>query len=322
MKGRLSVWVMAGMAVVAALLAVSAVLLFLGIRRFNDAGKTVLGRFHKLESFYTRQPFPSPANVRQQESNAEQLGDWFERLHEELRKGDNTVVERSPTRFMTQLATVRNGLLATAQEHGVGVRTEFAFGFDRYLTDGGELPPPEIVPRLTHQLLAMDALSRVLIDQSVSSIDAVEREDLDAARRPGPARPEAPGGRPRPGRPAPGGQPAAPTPEAELFKKFTYTIDFRASERATMAVLNQLARCPAFTVVTSVQINRDASIVVEAPQPVEPAASDAAATGGERNPPPDRSARIVSGPALEQPLRVRVVVDVYRFSGEVSGESA
>jgi hypothetical protein len=178
MKSKGNIVVLLAMAVLVLMFAAAGVLLFRGISRFNTAEKMADRLYRKLEAYYSRNPFPSEINVATVRDNAEKLNTWSDALLAELRRNDIEVEERSPSRFMAFLGKTRNKLLALAEAQGVGLHGDFGFGFDKYLADGSELPPPAMVPDLMRQLLSVESVTRILMMNRVDSIDVIQREEV------------------------------------------------------------------------------------------------------------------------------------------------
>lgn len=329
MKGKVNIVVAAGVGVLVLMFAGAAVLLGRGFNQFSSAGKKAENQFRNLESFYRRNPFPSPANVEIATANAEQLHQWYQQLAEKLAKGDLTVSERSPTMFMRRLQDTRNQLLVDAPKQNVALKPGFAFGFDRYLSGGeSSLPAPEIVPRLTMQLAVVERICRLLLASRVTSLDAIEREDLEGlAQAKAATKAAGPATERQQQRPGPGGQAAPPAAEAVAYTKMAFNIDLMATESALVEALDALARDPVVIVVRTVSFRREWPDVMEVSRPAPGAAAEGAAPApSPASPPapaavPDRQERMVSGPGIEKPARVRLEIDVYRFSGDEPGES-
>lgn len=321
MKGKVNIVVAIGVAALVLMFAGAAFLLARGFSQFTSAGKRAEGQFKKLEGFYRRNPFPSPANVEVAAANAEQLGEWYRQLAEQLAKGDLKVSERSPTMFMRRLQDTRNQLLVDAPKQTVTLKPGFAFGFDRYLSGGeNSLPAPEVVPRLTLQLAVVERICRLLLASRVTSLDTIEREDLESLAQTGAAAKTAvPAVDRRQRRAGPGGA-GATAPEPVSYTKMTFIVELTATESAMAEVLNALARDPVVIVVRTLSYRREWPDVIEVPRPV--AGADSAGAPAAPTAVPDRQERMVSGPAVEKPARVRMDIDVYRFSGDEPGESA
>jgi hypothetical protein len=320
MKGKTNIVVAAGVAVLVLMFSGAAFLLARGFSQFSSAGKKAEAQFKKLEAFYRRDPFPSAGNVEIAQTNATQLSEWYRKLSDDLAKGDLKVTERSPTMFMRRLQDTRNQLLLEAPKRGVVLKAEFAFGFDRYLSGGeSSLPAPEVVPQLTQQLALVERISGILLASRVASLDAVEREDLESLTRAGAALQESEGeGDRRQKRAGPSSGQPSEVAEAVAHTKMTFAVDFTANESALIEVLNALARDPVVIVVKSLSFRREWPDVLEGQKPAPPAAGAQGVPAAI----PERQERMVSGPATEKPARVRLEIEVYRFSGDESGESA
>ena len=327
MKSRLNIIVLIFVVILAGLMAVSGFMLFQGIRKYNTAEKQASRLFETLSSYYKANPFPSSANVAVREGNAENMDAWATRIVEEMKKGESKVVEKSPSLFMRRLGASRKSLLVAAKSNNVVVRDLFTFGFEQYLGDEGHRPPPSLVPQLTHQLVAIESVTRLLIENNVSSIDSIVRRDVEGtavSARPTRERRAGRGARlagQRPGG-APKGEEADTDDKAEeaaLFTTEKLVLEFRAREANAVAVVNALSAMPLPVAISRIEFRRDGAEIVIPPLPVPAEGeSEVAAIIPKSEQVHDR--RIVSG-LTETPLWVRLELTIFRFSREETGES-
>jgi hypothetical protein len=107
-----------------------------------------------------------------------------------------------------------------------------------------------------------------------------------------------------------------------LFAKYHFVVDFSAKEAVLWQVLNRLAASEMFIVVTGVWIEKNKDDVRPAPARPEAEAPEAAPAGrtapkaGDKAPEAVtyRRERLVSGPQIEDPMSVRLELDVYKFA--------
>ncbi len=141
--------------------------------------------------------------------------------------------------------------------------------------------------------------------------------------------------------------------EEDLYARFRFIADFKAKESVVLEVLNQLARNEMFIVVVSIDAARESSDLADIKLKMTPPASATAAqtqvvaadplaflnapaaaataqspasaqisTNAEKasvQVPEEKLARlerIVCGPDFEKTIRVKLMLDVYRFRGE------
>lgn len=333
MRDKQNILVMAGLAGLVLMFAGAGYLLFRGISRYSSAERKADGMFRKLSTHYGANPFPSELNVEIKQTNASHLAAWSEALLTELRKGNVSTVERTPSRFMALVGRTRNRLLRMAEAHEVSVGSDFAFGFDRYLAEeGSALPPPRVVPELTQQLVFIDEIAQIVMTNRVAALRTVEREDPEggnATRRRG----SAPTSRRRSRRTAATGTaaPSQPRPTAgngdDLYETFSFAFEFDATERVLLSVLNELAAHRGFVTVTHVEFHRgDAPDVAPVPD-VEPTIvrvppSPEMPEGDTRKVWPPHQERVIAGPSREKPMRTRIEIEVFRFKEEAGSGTA
>jgi hypothetical protein len=303
--------------VLAALFVVAAVLLFRGISRFSRTEAEVDTKKRQLRMFYEKEPFPSAENVDLERENVATAQKWFDRLINNLREKQIDPDEtKSPSMFILTLQRKKEKL------DGMFPKTEeLSFGFERYLAETMEPPLPAEVPRLTQQLLIIEELAEVLNKAGVKKVTGIDRELFEG----GGAAPS--GGRPtgrRRGRDSrdriknPG---AGLIPEGALYGKFHFTVEFEAKEDVLLEALNRLTNRDLFIVPTWVALEKQETDIRTA----DALENEKAGLGGKeeskKDREPFRDERVVSGPALEEPLKIRLELDVYNFAERAPGEA-
>ncbi|MDP6524326.1 MAG: Amuc_1100 family pilus-like protein [Kiritimatiellia bacterium] len=317
MRGKLNILVLIVIVVVLAMFGSSGYLLFRGIAKFSSSEKKAGRLFKEIVRYHDKSnPFPIPPNVGRKRENAEKLETWYNELTDELRKGEVGAVERSPSKFMSLLTKTRDVLMAKAEKSEVTLsgKEDFAFGFSEYLAEGSTLPELPVVPNLSRELVVIYEVCKALIEAKAMSIEAVQRGEPSARRRPT---------RPRPGHAQPKVDRVKPL-EHPLYAKRKFTFVFTCKERTLLQVLNAISQHKIYMEISSVEMMRNAPDVLEAAKPEKTA--DEAPTapvatvliGPEARP----EARVVSGPKIETPMRVTIELHVYRFKGEASDEKS
>lgn len=335
-----------GVVVILVLVGFAGFLLYRGYREFSMAS-VKLGQFtSQRRSYYDKEPFPSAENLQREKENVDVLNGWVDRLLESLRRGQVEPQRVTPSGFRKVFNDTQQALLARARSNGIEVGEGFAFGFDHYAT--GELPVPTDVPRLTQQLAIIEEICKIFFEEGVGEIVFIERDEFEG----GPTDVGAPGSpssssrRTRPGvrRPSrPGGSPsqtarsdAGILKEGALFSQLHFQFGLESKEAPLLAALNRLAAHDMFVVIGSVSFEKTADDVRAAvtekaePKVGRPVAraglldvlngvesgEGAASAQPEAVPRPfvSRHERVVSGPELEQPMRVNLELDVYRFA--------
>jgi hypothetical protein len=327
MKSRLNIIALISVVVLMGLMAASGFMLFQGIRKYNSAEKRADKLFGSLSTYYEANPFPSSANVEARESNAENMNIWATRLVGKMKKGESRAVEKSPSLFMRRLGASRKSLLVAAKSNNVVVVDLFTFGFEQYLGDEGHRPPPSLVPQLTHQLVAIEGVTRLLIENNVSSIDRIVRRDVEGTAVSARATRKTRAGRgARLTRQRQGGaskgeeaDTADKAEEQALFTTEKLVLEFRAREAEAVAIVNALSALSLPVAMSRIEFRRDGAEIVIPPLPV-PAEGESAAAAIIPKSEQVHDRRIVSG-LTETPLWVRLELTIFRFSREETGES-
>ena len=345
MKVPKNIMVVVGVVIVVLLLLGAVFVLGVGVWRLAKSEKQLGKLKGQWKEFYQKsKPFPSRENVLKEKENNQTIDNWFSKLMKALRKHQVEPENKSPSMFKGVLDEKRNKMLALARESDKDiVKSDFAFGFSRYLASGN-LPAPENVPTLTQQLLIIEDLFGLLVESNVKEVLAIEREEFDAAGGEGDGHGFAPL---PPGMPGLSPGPQARRPGAiegeSLYGKLHFVFEFRAKESAVWDALNRLANHGMIVVVTSVQLDSEGPDVLKmigagageaAKGPGAEAVEDeaqprrsvtrktkkpeaaVAPKAEEEKKIPTRQERVVSGPTKAFPVKARVEVDVYRFKGE------
>jgi hypothetical protein len=311
MKHKPSLLFMICAGVAALLIVGSSVLVFLSFQKLKKTSKQLKNAERALVGYYQDAPFASKANVIQEKRNDYQLTGWYSNLVAQASEGQLDLTEKRPSRFMDLLYRAQRRLLTNHLDR-VTVPAKFAFGFDRYFGEGSQLPSPEQVPRLTQQLVIINRLCRMLYAEGAESISSVGRDrfeggsnstaDRRSRRRAGAVDPDV--GLIKPGM---------------LFAKLTFTLEFVATERVVMGLLNRISRDELFIVPTRLSMRKTGNDVklYELPTDDEgkPVASLGEAGTAVVAPEKERSRleRIVCGLPIETPMQVQLTLSVYKF---------
>lgn len=286
-----------------------------------------------LRRFYKADPFPSEENIEQQRENLVVLGEELDSLLDSLSTGQVDPPEwKQPTVFMTAFWETRRDLLARGKT--LGIQIPDGVGMDRYLP--GTPPAPDDVPRLVQQLTIIRKLCDILYAARISRLVQVSRDEFESGM---------PAGRVSPGGPAgvmgrrlvgsiddgmgsPGSGPldeaarqAGTMADGAQFATFRFVLVFEAKEDVLVDVLNRLAANEMFVVVHSLEVRApDGQVQVRRPEaaPVTAVLPGVAAAGGADTPAEDPpiDSRVVSG--RENPMTVKMEIDVYRFRRKAS----
>jgi len=282
------------------------------------------------------------------------INHWHHELNVALRKGQIDPDSQSPSRFMNLLDEKRRELDEAAQRNGANLPVSFQFGFDRYLATKGTLPNPADVGRLTQQLRMVELLCDGLFESRVTSISVIKRDEFEAPLAGASGGTDRSSRSQRFNRGGDGTTPDAAgqvnevgqaglLKPGDLYTTFSFRLEFTAREQALMAFLNRLAKHEPFTVVKTVRTEKAVSDVrTELPAekrqrdraraaantslvdpmqlllgggaPAEPAPESVEPAKPEK--PLSRRERLMCGFDLEQPMRVKVELDVYAFPAD------
>jgi len=303
------------------LMGVAAFLLCKGISQFSATGNQFKGMVVSLRRYYNMDPFPSAENISKEQENVEELERWFDELMRLLRKGQVGPGEKSASKFMSLLSDTKNNLVALGKLRGTALPEDFAFGFDRY-SASGVLPAPPDVPRLTQQLIIIEKLCRVFFDEKATEITAIKRDQFDDAMAPGSLGTEERGAGRRPVRYRRRPQEvrtaaikkAGLIGKGDLFGKLHFAFEFTGKEYSILNVLNRLAAHEMFVVVTSLAFEKRVPDVV-----TDDVGDDKGRTHSEKADIAEqqngssRRERMMCGRELEEPMNVKLELDVYRF---------
>lgn len=317
--------------------------------------------FSDLEKVYKDEIFPSQANVATVKDDVARYEGVRDSFASALAaKNVQPPASRiTPSAFMQTLqAFVAAKIKAAPSTAGRScVSDDFAFGFDRYI-GAPVMPQNDEVPRLVQQLLITKDIVDVLFAAHIVELRSMTREvfeGVQATAQPKPAQPDegargGPGRRNAPGRQgraanAKQGGAAASAPEEPLFTSQRFTVSFVADEHAVLTVLNDLARLGCFAVVSDVRISKSASDI----RPPETSVADAPQERPRRDtsrrrrtsrrgeddeeevapsvpaPAPKEltlAQRLMTGPDIDPPLEVSLVIDVYSFRAVKAGKEA
>lgn len=318
MKGSKNIIFVVGSAVFALALAVVGVLLTRSMSQLKGTQAELENRLADLKGFYRKPVFPSPGNVTKEEENMQLLTRLLREILAVASAGQAPSEERTPATFMNLLEEQKNRLTADAAAARTVLPADFTFGFDRYFAAGSALPAFDDVPRLSQQLAMVNDLCMILFEEKASELLAIERDEFEAAG----------GGRSGPSRRPPGrlcvrsGDAlalAGALGEDDLFARLHFVLEFKAREKAVMAILNRLART---AVVVGVTLTKEVPDIKPVRLPGEeraPADEEAGPVSARLSPAATnlasvpRQARLVSGAGVEAPMRVALEMDVYRF---------
>ena len=290
-------------AIILVLLIVSSMRLFSSMRYYSKEKHGLQAALNRLQQLYHRDPYPLIENAEVESENFDKLLDVYNALNESLSAGQVEAQRMEAADFMPLLENTLRSMKNQMEKARIIFPSEFAFGFEKYA--GGQLPAPDDISRLVQQLKIIEKLCQVLNEAGVTELISISRKEFETGAR-------VPGATRRRRREAP----VLPVQKNRQFAKDQpyeiqhFTIAFRASEHSAFDVLNRLARCPMFNVVTYVQMantkQSPGERITAVPLPQRKAVSGVSRTAE----PESRGRHVVLG---KEDLEVKLEVDVYYF---------
>jgi hypothetical protein len=318
--------------------------------KYNESQAALTSAKNRLTSLNNRNPFPSRQNIEETETHIDAIRTNYTAIMNVLQQGQLTSEPIEPARFaqLLEVATLR--IRKIAETEGVVLPVDPGLGFKDYVA--GKLPPnvPAVMDRLVIQIKAIEHIVSLMINAKVASIDSLQRDQFEnnpaAVAGAEGMNPGAPGGnvdadmtsrRSRgvtsgrdpvsDARTAFGGVPPAAT--SPLYTTERFTIEFTARESAVWDVLNRFASDKATFVVVDLNM---ASTVTDLGKPVDLKAKLASMAATTLRPVGSsmsaqaapqitldslsREERVVGG---REPIKVKLVIDMYRFIEEAGG---
>jgi hypothetical protein len=126
----------------------------------------------QLQQLERNKPFPNQANVQATRKEAEEAASLLRDLAKELAVAPVTA---TPQAFQDELAGLVKGFTEKAAAKKVALPDNFYLGFEQYET---QLPPADIVSRLSLQLRSINAVANVLLDSQVKFLTAIFRSPV------------------------------------------------------------------------------------------------------------------------------------------------
>jgi hypothetical protein len=320
------IMIIAGAIVALLLIGLCAFFLFRGISKLGAAEKELARKKITHEGFYKTNPFPSKQNVEQEKNNVAALEEGIGKLADSLKAGEVKAVPTRPSEFISLLGSKRKELGVAADQSGTALPVNFAYGFEQYCTPDGPRPSPTESPVLSQQLTVIEHVCGIMFQGKAKEIIKITRDEL--------SNPGSGGGRNRLGGAAPSTQnEAGKTEDKALFTKLHFVFEFKAKENSILDILNHIARSNIFMVVTSLKIDKEFPDILDmrpaeapagervghsgedddVPVAVTPAATNALAVSDRSLP---RNKRLMSGPKMEKPMKVKMFLEVYKFAEE------
>lgn len=300
---------------------VALIFVVMAIGSANEAEAQRNSLHDELQRIYQSKMFPSEENVKRVQEDQKALETWLGNVSNVLHVSEGVVdATQTPPRFKQVLQNTVRSLIADPRAHKTVIASDFKFGFDKYLGESDSLPSKEHVVRLSQQLNVIQALADELLTCKISKLERVGREMFDDAEA-DKDKPQETGGRRR-GRQAAVQQPqkqavAKPAEISDLFTKQQFVLEFQARPAEFAQVVNRLASMDLFVVVSEIEFQKTDDPMTQWEQRKKESSKKRA---DETEKKVDlakvpHAERIVSEPTLDPPVRVKITLDVYTFTG-------
>ena len=230
---------------IASLAAVSAVLLIAGgyflfaeMGRLGEEQSSFDQKKMQLQRLQRNKPYPNQASVDATRKEAEEAAALLQQLAKEL------AVDAPPTTpqaFQDELAAMVKAVAEKAAARKIGLPENFYLGFEQYET---QLPPADVVPRLSLQLRSINAVATLLLESQVKSLGAIVRSPVSGERGSVPAETEPDKGTRK--------KPESAAPELEMVP---FDISFSSDQSAFRTAFNRVTELqpPVFVRLVAVE---------------------------------------------------------------------
>lgn len=230
---------------IASLAAVSAVLLIAGgyflfaeMGRLGEEQSSFDQKKMQLQRLQRNKPYPNQASVDATRKEAEEAAALLQQLAKEL------AVDAPPTTpqaFQDELAAMVKAVAEKAAARKIGLPENFYLGFEQYET---QLPPADVVPRLSLQLRSINAVATLLLESQVKSLGAIVRSPVSGERGSVPAETEPDKGTRK--------KPESAAPELEMVP---FDISFNSDQSAFRTAFNRVTELqpPVFVRLVAVE---------------------------------------------------------------------
>ncbi len=312
-------FVVIGGSVLGVLLAAELIFLLLIQRDFKTAQRELKTAERRLNQLHNRAPYPSEKNVEQLKKNLDGLEYQVGEIRAAVSQNPFPKEAEEAADFCARAQEVIERFQKRAERAGVELPDSLEVGFAKYAS-GGAVPEAAHVPRLSRQLYSVEQAANILLDCGVLAIEEVTREVFDAEKK----NPEPPRRRRRNEPDPPEIPPELVGSKAHpdgLFLVERIGLVFSAKEETVWQVLSRISNAPHFMVITEFEHTAQTEILSYNPEAVKRGNESDDETlqylaggilVGEKA--LSRPERIIAG---NEPVRVRLSVDVYNFDAEV-----
>lgn len=217
--------------------------------KLSKSKKQVASVDSQINGLLTANPAPTTENVQAAQQNAQALSAKLLSIREDLQRGSRLTLSSDGTRVMSglqkyisnyrkQVASHKN---ADGEDAEIVVPADFAFGFEKYLSETNVWDDPVLVPQLDKQRQVLSYILNQLIAADPAGIQAIEREVLEETGK------DAKGFRINS---------AASARVPGAIDTFAFRVTFTGYTPALRKFLNNLAQFDLPIVVRGVEVNR------------------------------------------------------------------
>ncbi len=317
MQKQQMVLIGAGAVVAAGIVGVS-VVLFQSLSGSSKAREELNNTSTALQAMYKAKIFPSDENKAVIEGDSTRVVEWLGTVSNKLHAGDIAVNNNLSPSVLKQMMSVMALEIAKPPQ----VPENFAFGFEQYIGANSRMPDAEHVAKLAWQLEVVRIITTNVLSDSSTRIQKIARpvvegggtqQQEDSSRRGG--------SRGRGGRGDVVEQKqdsGVETLGGGIATRQRFTVEFTGKVPAVMDVLNRFTAMPQFIVISNLSVKRTTPVrrTFEAATGAG-APADAVKIGSEvvDFKTLSHDDRLMSDPALDEPLQVKLDLDVFVFEG-------
>lgn len=210
-------------AVAAVLLIVGGYFLFAEMGRLGEEQSSFEQKKMQLQRLQRNKPYPNQASVDATRKEGEEAAALLQQLAKEL------AVDAPPTTpqaFQDELAGMVKAITEKAAARKIGLPENFYLGFEQYET---QLPPADVVPRLSLQLRSVNAVATLLLESQVRSLGAIVRSPVSGESGSVPEDTESEKGSKK--------KPESAAPELEMVP---FDISFNSDQSAFRTAFNRI----------------------------------------------------------------------------------
>lgn len=181
LEGRVKIWISGGIIILAILVAF--VVLISKYGDFRAERSLLAQKQKKLQQLQERTPFPSMDNLKVLENNLHKFEMYSEALSAALSRDVFPQEPEDATAFSARVQRSVERFRERALQSGIVLPSTLEIGFLKYAS-GGAVADAEHVPRLSRQLYSIERVVEILMQNGVTSIDRLTRDQFESDIKP------------------------------------------------------------------------------------------------------------------------------------------